>query len=149
MEIKAKRKQDGDFIIEVGPVIFTLPEPAVAGLNRVITERTRQMSDTDKARTEKRLALYRNLADKLTTLEDPLIQTLLTQLSAEQMVTLARIAPSDGVYRKIESNLSRQNARQFEEDYARIKKISVHQASSQMEQIVPILKKTLQARKPI
>lgn len=149
MEIKAKRQANGEYMIEIGPVIFNLPQPVVEALHQVINERAHAVTSADKERTEKRLAAYRSLANKLGTIEDPLMQTLLTQIRPEQMVTLARIATGDAVYQKILKNLSRQNARQFEEDYARINQISVHQASSQMELMLPILKKAIQTRKQI
>ncbi len=149
MEIKAKRQANGEYMIEIGPVIFNLPQPVVEALHQVINDRGNKQTPADKARTEKRLAAYRSLANKLAVIEDPLMQSLLTQIRPEQMVTLARMASDDSVYQKIVRNLSRQNARQFEEDFARISKISVHQASSQMELMLPILKKAIQARKQI
>ncbi|MGE4502864.1 MAG: FliG C-terminal domain-containing protein [Thiomicrospira sp.] len=149
MEIKAKRQANGEYMIEIGPVIFNLPQPVVEVLHQVINDRGNKQTPADKARTEKRLAAYRSLANKLAVIEDPLMQSLLTQIRPEQMVTLARMASDDSVYQKIVRNLSRQNARQFEEDFARISKISVHQASSQMELMLPILKKAIQARKQI
>jgi flagellar motor switch protein FliG len=149
MEIKAKRQANGEYMIEIGPVIFNLPHPVVEALHQVINERGNKQTAADNARTEKRLAAYRSLANKLAAIEDPLMQSLLTQIRPEQMVTLARMADDDSVYQKIVRNLSRQNARQFEEDFARISKISVHQASSQMELMLPILKKAIQARKQI
>lgn len=149
MDIKAKRQQSGQYVIEVGPTIFNLPENVVEALNKVITERFRVMTDQDKERMQKRLTAYRALAGKLTQIENALMQDLLTQISSEQMVTLARIAEGDEVYKKIVANLSRQNARQFEEDFKRLDKISIHQASTQMEKMVPILKKVIQARRQI
>lgn len=149
MDIKAKRQQSGQYVIEIGPTIFNLPENVVEALNKVITERFRVMTDQDKERMQKRLTAYRALAGKLTQIENALMQDLLNQISSEQMVTLARIAEGDEVYKKIVANLSRQNARQFEEDFKRLDKISLHQASTQMEQMVPTLKKVIQARKQI
>jgi flagellar motor switch protein FliG len=147
MEIKAKRQAAGDFIIEVGPVIFNLPENVVQALNQVITDRFSRVTEQDKKITEKRLEAYRALAAKFCQIEDAVIQQVLTQIAPEQMVTLARITGDRSVYQKILKNLSRQNGRQFEDDYARIKKITVHQASVQMENMVPILKKAIQQRK--
>lgn len=147
MEIKAKRQQTGQYVIEVGPTIFNLPENVVEALNKVIHQRFRVLTEQDKERTQKRLVAYRALAAKLSTIENPLMQDLLNQVSSEQMVTLARIAQGSDVYYKIVANLSRQNARQFEEDFKRMTKISVHQAGTQMEKMVPILKKVIQARK--
>lgn len=149
MDIKTKRQQSGQYVIEVGPTIFNLPENVVEALNKVITERFRVVTVQDKERMQKRLTAYRNLAGKLTQIEDALMQDLLNQISSEQMVTLARIAQGDEVYKKITANLSRQNARQFEEDFKRLDKISIHQASTQMETMVPILKKVIQARRQI
>ncbi|HEY9018641.1 FliG C-terminal domain-containing protein [Thiomicrospira sp.] len=149
MEIKAKRQQSGQYVIEVGPTIFNLPENVVEALSKVIRERFKVVTEQDKERMQKRLTAYRALAGKLTQIENALMQDLLTQISSEQMVTLARIAQGDEVYKKIVANLSRQNARQFEEDFKRLDKISIHQASTQMEKMVPILKKVIQARKQI
>lgn len=149
MEIKAKRQQSGNYVVEVGPTIFNLPENVVEALSKVIRERFKVVTDQDKERMQKRLTAYRALAGKLTQIENALMQDLLTQISSEQMVTLARIAQGDEVYKKIVANLSRQNARQFEEDFKRLNKISIHQASTQMEKMVPILKKVIQARRQI
>ena len=149
MEIKAKRQKSGDYMIEIGPTIFTLPENVVEALTQVLKNRNQNSAEQDKARMEKRLAAYRGLASKLSTIDDALMQNLLTQISPEQMVTLARIASDDSVYKKILKNLSRQNGRQFEDDYKRLSRISVHQAGTQMETMVPILKKAIQARKQI
>lgn len=149
MEIKGKRQKSGDYMIEIGPTIFNLPENVVEALSQVLKKRNQNSAEQDKARMEKRLTAYRILADKLSGIEDALIQSLLTQISPEQMVTLARIAPDDRVYKKIVKNLSRQNGRQFQEDYKRLDRISVHQASTQMESMVPVLKKAIQARKQI
>ncbi|MBE0493126.1 MAG: hypothetical protein IBX48_02185 [Thiomicrospira sp.] len=149
MEIKAKRQQSGQYVIEVGPTIFNLPETVVEALNKVIRERFKVVTEQDKERMQKRLTAYRALAGKLTQIENALMQDLLNQISSEQMVTLARIAVGDEVYKKITANLSRQNARQFEDDFKRLDKISIHQASTQMEKMVPILKKVIQARRQI
>lgn len=149
MEIKAKRQQSGNYVVEVGPTIFNLPENVVEALSKVIRERFKVVTEQDKERMQKRLTAYRALAGKLTQVENALMQDLLNQVSSEQMVTLARIAQGDEVYKKIVANLSRQNARQFEEDFKRLNKISLHQASTQMEKMVPILKKVIQARKQI
>lgn len=149
MEIKAKRQQSGNYVVEVGPTIFNLPENVVEALSKVIRERFKVVTEQDKERMQKRLTAYRALAGKLTQIENALMQDLLNQVSSEQMVTLARIAQGDEVYKKIVANLSRQNARQFEEDFKRLDKISLHQASTQMEQMVPILKKVIQARRQI
>ncbi|WP_029933778.1 FliG C-terminal domain-containing protein [Thiomicrospira pelophila] len=149
MEIKAKRQQSGNYVVEVGPTIFNLPENVVEALSKVIRERFKVVTEQDKERMQKRLTAYRVLAGKLTQVENALMQDLLNQISSEQMVTLARIAQGDEVYKKIVANLSRQNARQFEEDFKRLERISLHQASTQMEKMVPILKKVIQARKQI
>lgn len=149
MEIKAKRQQSGNYVVEVGPTIFNLPENVVEALSKVIRERFKVVTEQDKERMQKRFTAYRALAGKLTQIENALMQDLLNQVSSEQMVTLARIAQGDEVYKKIVANLSRQNARQFEEDFKRLDKISLHQASTQMEQMVPILKKVIQARRQI
>lgn len=149
MEIKAKRQKNGDYVIEVGPTIFSLPENVVEGLNKVINDRFKTVTPQDKERMEKRLVAYRNLAAKLSTIEDAIMQNLLNQISPEQMVTLAKINQDGAVYQKILRNLSRQNARQFEEDFKRAGKTSVHQASTQMEQMIPVLKKAIQVRKQV
>lgn len=149
MDIKAKRNKTGEYMIEIGPAIFNLPQNVVEALYNVISNRSLASIEQDKARMEKRLTAYRSLANKLGTIEDAIMQSLLTQIRPEQMVTLARIAQSKDVYNKIVRNLSRQNARQFEEDYGRLGKISVHQAGTHMEQMLPILKKAIQARKDV
>ncbi len=149
MDIKAKRNKTGEYMIEMGPVIFNLPQNVVEALYKVISQRAQASSEQDKLRMEKRLAAYRSLANKLGTIEDAIMQSLLNQIRPEQMVTLARISQSKEVYNKIVRNLSRQNARQFEEDYVRLTKISVHQAGTHMEQMLPVLKKAIQARKDV
>lgn len=147
MEIRGKRQKNGDFMIEVGPTIFNLPENVVKALADLLKNRSARSAEQDKVRMEKRLDAYRGLAQKLSALDDALVQSVLGQITPDKMVTLARLAPGDAVYNKILKNLSRQNGRQFADDYKRTDRISVHQASTQMEQMIPVLRRAIQARK--
>lgn len=148
MEVKGKRQVSGDYILEVGTTILTLPRNALVALAELMNNRKNYKGASQyQARLQKRLATYRAFANKVAQLNDALVQNLLSQMSMEQMVTLARLGEGQKVYQKILANLSRQNVRQFEDDFQRLNKITVHQASAQMEQVVPIIQRAIKAQK--
>jgi|SRR5690554_3021097 len=147
MEVKGKRQQTGDYIIEAGSTIISLPQNVIAALANLMNNRKDDTDGRYKARVEQRLQTFRAFANQVSQFDGPVIQGLLSQITMEQMVTLARLADGDKVYQKIVANLSRQNARQFEDDYQRLNKITVHQASAQMDKIVPIIQRAIKSQK--
>lgn len=147
LEVKGKRLKNGQFLVEIGPAIFQMPEAVVTGLAQALKDRQISSQDADKQRAQKRLDGYRALATKISEMEDAVIQNVLSQITPAQIISLARISQSKAVYNKIVNNLSRQNSRQFEEDYRENKPISVHQASMHMEVMLPIIRRAVRLRK--
>ena len=72
--------------------------------------------------------------------DNRIVQKFAVLLSAEQLITLARLAQAESLYNKIMMNLSKQNKAQFEDDYRAMKGITEKQALINMEQIIPIIK---------
>lgn len=81
--------------------------------------------------------------------DDRIVQTFAPQVTPEQLVTIVRLAEGDVLREKVLRNLSKQNRRQFEEDYAALNKITVHQACLYREQLVPLIKKVAQQQKAL
>lgn len=147
LEIRGRRQKTGGFILEIGPAIFNLHASVVRGLADVLSNREESAKKMDEHRTQQRLEGYRALASKIAGMEDSIVQSILGQVTPAQIISLARVSQSKAVYNKIVNNLSRQNARQFEEDYRENTKISVHQASMHMEALLPVVRRAIRLRK--
>ena len=146
MEVHAKRLEDGEYLLDMGPVSLTLQEPVLEQLYDVIEQRLHRSGKQEAESLNKKLNAYRALAKKLVSVNDRILQALLPQLSPEQMVTMVRLAGSE-MFEKVQRNLSRQNANQFAEDYHDFNKITVHQAILHIEQIMPLIKRAAQEQK--
>ena len=149
MEISASRNKTGEYQLEIGPVMFSLPSDVVKALQQVIDQRLNQNSVVDDENTKRKMTAYRVLASKMTSVDDRIVQKFAPQVSPEQLVTIVRMAEGDGLYKKITKNLSKQNRRQFEEDYAAMDKITEQHACLYMEQIVPLIKRAAQEQKEL
>lgn len=149
MDINGKRDQNGEFLLELGPVTLTLPNAAIQALREVINQRLSQSNEAEQQELQKKLAAYKALATKMAEVDDRIVQRFAPMVRPEQLVTLVRLAHGDALRDKILKNLSKQNRRQFEEDDAALTKISVHQACLYMEQLVPLLKKVAQEQKAL
>lgn len=147
MEISAHHNANGSYELDIGPVQLTLNHEAVVALHHVMVKRLEEGFDDEKAMVAKKLTAYRALATKMGLVDDQVLQKFVVQIKAEQLVTLVRLADGKVLYNKVLRNLSKQNRRQFEEDFQAITKITEHQAIIYMEQIVPILKKAAQEQK--
>lgn len=148
MEILGSRLKSGEYQLEIGPVTFTLPSDVINALQQVIEQRL-QKNGSENDSIHRKLEAYRALASKMMGVDDRIVQKFAPQLSPEQLVTIARLAEGDGLYQKILKNLSMQNRRQFEEDYASMDKITEQHACLYMEQIVPLIKQTAQEQKQL
>jgi len=149
MEISASRNKTGEYQLEIGPVMFSLPSDAVKALQQVIDQRLNQNSAVDDENTKRKMTAYRILASKMTGVDDRIVQKFAPQVTPEQLVTIVRMAEGDGLYKKVAKNLSKQNRRQFEEDYAAMDKITEQHACLYMEQIVPLIKRAAQEQKEL
>lgn len=148
MEIAVSRTENGEYQLEIGPVTFSLPEDAVSALQQVIDQRLNQNNEVDSV-NKRRLDAYRALASKVIGIDDRIVQNLATKVTPEQLVTITRLAEGDSLYEKVARNLSKQNRRQFEEDYKAMDKISEKHACLYMEQIVPLIKRAAQEQKEL
>ena len=149
MEISASRTKEGEFQLEIGPVTFTLPSDAISALQQVIDQRLNQNSTVDEEGLKRKLEAYKALASKMIGVDDRIVQKFAPQVSPEQLVTITRLAKGDDLYKKICKNLSKQNRRQFEEDYATMDKITEHHACLYMEKLVPLIKRAAQEQKEL
>ncbi|MGC9385603.1 MAG: FliG C-terminal domain-containing protein [Hydrogenovibrio sp.] len=149
MDITAKRDQDGRYILEMGPVFFELPISSLEMLHKLLEERLSNQSDEDLATLHKKIKAYRALASKLVAMDDRVLQKLVTKLSAEQLVTLVRLAEGKRLFNKVIRNLSRQNGQQFQQDYHDLNKITLHQATLYMEQAVPMIRQAANEQKAL
>lgn len=149
MEIAASRTKNGEYQLEIGPVTFTLPEDAVSALQQVIGQRLNQNNEVDSDNIKRKLDAYKALASKMIGVDDRIVQKLATKVTPEQLVTITRLAEGDSLYEKVARNLSKQNRRQFEEDYKAMNKITEKHACLYMEQIVPLIKRAAQEQKEL
>lgn len=147
MDITARRNETGEFLLEMGYVTIEMPAEAVATLRDVIHKRLNQSSVLEQQALEKKVKAYRALANKMIHVEDLIIQQIAVQMTPEQLVTIARLAEGDKLYQKVIKNLSKQNSRQFQEDFEVMNRITEHQACVNMEKIVPLIKKAAQQQK--
>ncbi len=149
MDVSASRDKNGVFHLEIGPVTFALNGEAVEGLQKVIDQRLNQGSEIDAQNTKRKLDAYRALASKMAGVDDKIVQKFAPQVTPEQLVTIVRLSDGSSLYEKIVRNLSKQNRRQFEEDYKVLDKITEQNACIYMEQLVPLIKKAAQEQKAI
>lgn len=147
MEITAKRDHDGFFVLETGPVSFELPEQALETLQKVVSQRLGQKTSSGSESLNRKVNTYRNLATKMVSVDDRILQSFLPQATPEQLVTLVRLAEGERLFHKVMRNMSRQNGQQFQQDYQDLNQITEHQACLYMEQIVPLIKKAAQEQK--
>ncbi|SIO10346.1 flagellar motor switch protein FliG [Sulfurivirga caldicuralii] len=148
MDIEVRRLKNGEIQLDFGRVMLNLQPAVIKALQQALDARLNACGEKERAAIKKKLAVFSDLAKKLAAVDDRIMQRMLSQLTAEQLVTLARLG-GEAVLRKIERNLSKTNRRQFEEDYARLNRITEHQAVIYMEQIVPVLKKIAQEQKAL
>jgi len=148
MEVNAERLEDGRYLLDLGPVSFHLDAATLEQLNKVVSQRLHQSEEAEAATLQKKLNAYRKLAQKLVSMDDRVLQKLLPQLAPEQTVTLVRLS-TEGMYDKVCRNFSRQNAKQFEDDYQAHDKITLHQATLYMEQMMPMIKQAAQEQKKL
>lgn len=149
MEVSSKRNEAGEFLLEIGYVTISLPAEAVSSLKQVIGRRLNQTSDVEQQALDKKIAVYRELSNKLITTDDRIIQQVALQMTPEQLVTIARLSTGERLFHKIVRNLSRQNGSQFQEDYQAMDKITEHQACANMEKLVPLIRKAAQRQKEL
>jgi len=149
MEISASRNKKGEYQLEIGPVTFSLSSDVVYALQQVVDQRLNQNSAVDDENTKRKITAYRVLASKMTGVDDRILQKLAPQLTSEQLVTIVRMAEGDGLYKKVAKNISKQNRRQFEDDYVAMDKITEQHACLYMEQIVPLIKRAAQEQKEL
>lgn len=149
MDIEAKRKESGEFELEIGPVVFSLPVEVVKGLSTLLEQRLNNPSVADDESHQRKLTAYRVLAGKMIGVDDRIVQKFAPQVTPEQLVTIVRLAEGDGLYNKVVKNLSKQNRRQFEEDYAALDKITEQNACLHMEHLVPLIKSAAQEQQTL
>jgi len=149
MEIAVKKLKNQNFALEVEPVTLELPSEVVKNLYEVIERHLNTAAISSNEALEKKLSVFRALSDKLIDANDRVLQHFLPKLTAAQLVTLVRLSTRQRLYQKVLKNLSRTNARQFEEDYREMDKITVHQAVVSMEQIIPQLKAAIAEQKKL
>ncbi len=149
MDIEIHRLKNGDIRLDFGPVMLHLTPDVVRALQQVVDRRLNMSGEAERAALKRKLAIFRDLANKLAHMDDRVLQKVLPQLTPEQLVTLVRLSEGDYFYGKVLRNLSKTNRRQFEEDYERLNRITEHQAVIYMEQIIPLLKKAAQEQKAL
>ncbi|BBP46742.1 hypothetical protein THMIRHAS_21150 [Thiosulfatimonas sediminis] len=147
MEITAKHGQEGELLLEIGPVTFSLPNEVAETLNQVIVQRLNEGENSSHQVLQKKLLTYRQLANKMAQVDDLVVQKFAPKVSAQQLVTITRLANGDVLYNKVMRNLAKQSRRQFEEDYAAMDKITEAQACLYMEQLIPVIKQAAQEQK--
>lgn len=149
MDIEARRDESGEFQLEIGPVTFTLSVEAIEALHQVVHQRLNDPNHEDQEAIKRKLAAYKVLATKMANVDDRIIQKFSPQVTSEQLVTIVRLAEGDALKEKVSRNLSMQNRRQFEEDYATMNKITEQHACLHMEQLVPYIKQAAQEQKAL
>lgn len=149
MDIKVARDKTGMCQLEIGPVIFNLSVEAVEALQQVVDQRLNQSNKQDEEALHKKIKAYRALASKLVAMDDRVIENFLLQISAEQLVTIVRLAEGDELYNKVLHNLSKQNRRQFEEDYQSLNQITEHHACVHMEQAISHIKRAAKEQREL
>lgn len=148
MSIEINARNAGDLIeVEIGNTTITLPPKTLQALQKLINDRLNNVDACEQQEMQKKIKAYSALATKMAQFNPIVLQNLLVKLTAQQIVTLARLANGNTLYDKILENLSRQNRRQFEDDYETFNKISHHQAIVFMEQSITLIKKAVRQQK--
>ncbi len=142
MEIHATRSEDGKYLLQMGYVTFELTKDAVSKLKAVISSRLNQSSIADINELQKKITIYKQLANKLVHSKDRIVQEFAVKLTPPQLVTLARLADGEMLLNKIVKNLSKQNGKQFENDFTQMHSITEYQAIINMEKIIPIIRQS-------
>ena len=149
MEVTAKRNEQGDYELEIGPVTLEINNQVVGALQQVIDKRLNDSSSQEEALLEKKIQAYRVLATRMADVDDRIVQLFAPQVGGEQLVTMVRLAEGNGLRDKVLKNLSKQNRRQFEEDDVALGKISYQHACAYMEHVVPMIKEAAQQQKAL
>jgi flagellar motor switch protein FliG len=149
MEVSGKRDGNGDYQLQMGPVTLTLAPQVLHALHEVIDQRLNRCSEQEAQALDKKFQAFKVLATKMSGVDERIIQKFAPKVSAEQLVTIVRLAEGDELRHKVLRNLSQQNRRQFEEDYARLDKITVQQACVHMEQLVPTIRLAAQEQRTL
>jgi hypothetical protein len=150
MDIKVKRKDAHNFLVEVGYVVISLNDESAVSLVEMMDYRLKRLTPEDAAALEKSLEAHRKVVLKMVDIDNPTIQQTLTQLTSMQKVILCNIDKSGRIQKKVMDNLPKIKRRELEEDLAHYKKITVKKALNQMNQfIIPVLKKAILQRKKI
>lgn len=149
MEIAVKKLTNGDFALEIDAVMIELEPAVVKSLHEVIDRYLSHSAQVNDEATQKKLQVFKALANKMVEADDRVLQQFLPKLKPAQLITLVRLSDGQKLYDKVTKNLSRTNVRQFEEDYQVMDKITVHQALINMEQIIPLIKEAVAQQKKI
>lgn len=149
MDISASRDSKGNYQLEIGIVNFHLTEEVISGLNKVLDQRLNRDDALEEENLKRKLKAYKILANKMSLVDDLVIQRFARQVTPEQLITLVRMADGCDMYEKVLNNLSKQNRTQFEDDYMSINKITEHNACIYMEQIVPLIKQAAKEQKAL
>lgn len=149
MEISAKHLKTNEFEINISFVSFDLSLDSIKALNNVVSARLSSADSNELDEQDRKISAYRALNDKMAKVDNRIMQKLLVQMTASQQVTMARLSTNQVLYEKILGNLSKQNQRQFEEDFKHLDKISYHQAIVNMEQVLPMIKKAAKEQKEL
>ncbi len=147
MEVAAKRNQQGEYELEIGPVTLELSSQVLSALQAVIDKRLNNSNEQEAQLLEKKVQAYRVLATKMADVDSRIIQKFAPQVGAEQLITMVRLSEGNKLREKVLNNLSKQNRRQFEEDEAALGEITYQHACIYMEQIVPLIKQAAQEQK--
>lgn len=140
VEISTKRTKEGKYLLSMGYVTFELAEKSLNELTEIISMRVNKSSEIDNKNLQKKIIAYKNLANKLVSSNNRVVQDFAVTLETEQLVTLARLADGNSMYNKIIHNLPKQNASQFEIDFNGLEGISEHQAVLNMEVAIPVIR---------
>ncbi|PLA74855.1 hypothetical protein CYQ88_04490 [Hydrogenovibrio sp. SC-1] len=147
MEITAKKDENGHLLLGFDGVTFELPENAIGSLQKLIGGRLAQTAGGNTESLQRKIKTYRNLATKMIVVDDVVLQSILPRMKPEQLVTMVRLADGERLFHKVIRNLSRQNGKQFQQDYLDFDQITEHQACVYMEQILPLIKEAAQMQK--
>ena len=149
MEINARHAGGDQIEVEIGNATITLPTSTLKSLQQLINQRLNQVDSNEQQEMQKKIKAYAALATKMAQFKPVVLQTLFVKLSPQQLVTLARLAHGNTLYEQIMANLSKQNRRQFEDDYQTFNQISYHQAIIFMEQSINLIKKAARQQKSL
>jgi flagellar motor switch protein FliG len=147
MDIRAEKQPDNSIMLHLDFVSYKLSNTVAVNLKNILDHRLNNNSEAELESLEIKIRHYRELANKLNSLDAIVIQTFLLELNTKQKVILARLAAADSFYNKILLNLSKQNQKQFKEDYDEYDEITYHQAALEMERMIPLIRKAAQKQR--